>query len=136
MFGSKSVAAAAALVLASAVVAGQDKGVRASNGWVKLPASGEAQTMAFVTLENPAMYEINITSATADAAGKVELRDAGRSVTFINVPAYGRVDMSEMGAHLLLSGLTKPLKNGDTVTLTLSTDMDVTLSVPAVVRRE
>jgi periplasmic copper chaperone A len=136
MFVTKSVAAAAALVLASAVVAGQDKGVKASNGWVKLPASGGAQTMAFVTLENPAMYEINITSATADAAGNVELRDDGRSVTFINVPAYGRVDMSETGAHLLLNGLTKPLKNGDTVTLTLSTDMDVTLSVPAVVRRE
>jgi copper(I)-binding protein len=129
-------AIAAVLMLAFASLAAQDKGVKASNGWVKLPASGETQAMAFVTVENPGMYEVNITSATADAAGKVELRDAGQVVTFINVPPYGRVDMAPTGVHLMLVGLKRPLKTGDTVSLTLSTDTDTTLSVAARVREK
>jgi periplasmic copper chaperone A len=126
--------AAVVVVMASVAVAGQDKGVKASNGWVKLPASGETQALAFVTIENPGMYEVNVTSATADAAGKVEMRDAGQAVTFINVPAYGRIDMSPGGVHLVLLDMKRALKESDTVTLTLATDSDVTLTVAAQVR--
>src|SRR5262252_3618957 len=126
--------AVAVVVMASVAVAGQDKGVKASNGWVKLPASGETQAMAFVTIENPGMYEVNVTSATADAAGKVEMRDAGQAVTFINVPAYGRIDMSPGGVHLVLLDMKHALKEGDTVALTLATDSDTTLTFAAQVR--
>jgi periplasmic copper chaperone A len=122
------------VVMASVAVAGQDKGVKASNGWVKLPASGETQALAFVTIENPGMYEVNVTSATADAAGKVEMRDAGQAVTFVNVPAYGRIDMSLGGVHLVLLDMKRALKESDAVTLTLATDSDVTLTVAAQVR--
>ena len=124
------------LLIASATLAAQDKKVTASDGWVKTPAGGDAQTMAFVSIENPGMYEVNVTSATSDAAAKVELRDGNQAVTFINVPAYGRVDMTPGGAHLQLTGLKRPLKDGDTVTLTLATDGDATLTVQASVRKE
>src|SRR5215471_4167424 len=126
--------AVSVVVMASVAVAGQDKVVKASNGWVKLPAAGEPQAMAFVTIENPGMYEVNVTSARADAAGKVEMRDAGQAVTFINVPAYGRVDMSPGAVHLVLLAVKQPLKEGDAVTLTLATDSDITLTVAAQVR--
>jgi copper(I)-binding protein len=121
---------------ATAGLAGQDKRVTASDGWVKLPAPGETQAMAFVTIENPGMYEVNVTSATADAAGKVDLRDAGKTVDFITVPAYGRTDMAPGGAYLMVRDLKRTLKEGDTVTLTLSTDVDVTLKVAASVRKD
>jgi periplasmic copper chaperone A len=126
----------AALVVASAVLTGQDKGVKVSNGWVKVPGAGETNAMAFVSVENSGMYEVNITSAASDAAGKVEMRDAGQAVTFINIPAYGRVDMSPGGVHLMLIGVKRPLKTGDAVTLTLATDSDITLTVAAQVRTE
>ena len=119
--------------MATAVLAGQEKRVSASDGWLKLPAAGETQAMAFVTIENPGMYEVNVTSATADAAGKVDLRDAGKTVDFITVPAYGRTDMAPGGVYLLLRDLKRALKEGDTVTLTLSTDVDITLKVVATV---
>jgi periplasmic copper chaperone A len=134
MFASRRGLAAIVVVAALTPLSAQDKGVKASDGWVTAPAPGDTQTTAFVTVENPGMYEINITSAAADAAGKVELRDGSQAVTFINVPAYGRVDMSATGVHLVLVALKKPLKEGDSVSLTLSTDMDVTLNAPAVVR--
>jgi copper(I)-binding protein len=136
MFGTKQWLVLAAIVVVSVLLAAQDKGVKASNAWVQLPASGATEAMAFVTVENAGMYEANITSATADAAGKVELRDGGQAVTFINVPAYGRVDMSAAGVHLMLIGLTRTLKVGDTVALRLSTDMDVTLDVTASIRAQ
>jgi copper(I)-binding protein len=129
-------AAAILGVLATAIDATQDKGVKASNAWVKLPAAGETESMAFVTIENPGMYEVNVTSAKADAAGKVDMRDAAQAVTFITVPAYGRVDMAPAGVHLLLIDLKRPLKEGDAIALTLSTDIDVTLEARAVVRQQ
>jgi len=136
MFATKHWLVAALIVAAFEILAGQDKGVKASNAWVKLPASGETDAMAFVTIENAGMYEVNVTAAKSDAAGKVELRDGGQTVTFITVPSYGRVDMAPNGAHLLLIGLKRPLKAGDAVSLTLSTDSDVTLTVAAQVRTE
>lgn len=131
----RGVTIATAVAFACTVLNGQDRGVKTSNAWVKLPASAETQAMAFVTVENPGMYEVNVTSAKSDVAATVELRDGGQSVTFINVPAYGRVDMAPGGVHLLLIGVTRPFKEGDSVALTLSTDIDITLNVAAVVRR-
>jgi len=132
--------AAAALIAAAAP---QPKRVAASSGWVKLPATGETAAMAFVAIENPTMYEIYVVSATADAAGKVELRDGGQSgdarlkpVEFISVPAYASVDMKPETVHLMLLDLKRPLKEGDKVVLALATDNAGTLEVPAVVRKE
>jgi len=132
--------AAAALIAAAAP---QPKRVAASSGWVKLPATGETAAMAFVAIENPTMYEIYVVSATADAAGKVELRDGGQSgdarlkpVEFISVPAYASVDMKPESVHLMLLDLKRPLKEGDKVVLALATDNAGTLEVPAVVRKE
>ena len=134
MCATKRWLVATAIVAASTVLGGQDKGVKTSNAWVKLPAAGETQAAAFVTVENTGMYEVNVISAKSDVAPKVDLRDGSQSVTFINVPPYGRVDMSASGAHLRLIDLKKTLKEGDAVALTLSTDADVTLEVNAVVR--
>jgi copper(I)-binding protein len=64
------------------------------------------------------------------------MRDGGQAVTFINVPAYGRVDMSPAGVHLVLLDMKRPIKEGDAVTLTLATDSDVTLTVAAQVRTD
>jgi len=139
-----SVAAAtvAALAGSSPGLTAQGKRVAATESWVKLPAPGDTQAMAFVTIENPTMYGIYVTSATADVAGKVELRDAGQSgdarlkpVEFISVPAYDRVDMGPDGPHLMLLGLKRPLKEGDNVALTLSTDNAGMLEVAAIVRK-
>ena len=127
-------AAVATLAIASGPVAGQDKEITAQAGWVKAPAPGETQAMAFVTVTNPTMYAIYVTRATADVAGRVELRDRGKAAEFITVPAYGRVEMGADGAYLLLRDLKRPVKEGDTVALTLSTDVDVTLKIAAAVK--
>ena len=128
----------AALIMAAA----QPKRVAASSGWVKLPAPGETQAMAFIAIENPTMYGIYVVSATADAAGRVELRDGGQSgdarlkpVEFISVPAYESIDMKPDSVHLMLLDLRRPLKEGDKVALTLATDNAGALEIAAIVRQ-
>ena len=144
---ARGVARAVVVILATLVlgqiVLGQAKQIAASEAWVKLPASGETQAKAFANIENPTMYDIYITSATADVAGKVELRDAGQSgearlkpLEFITVPAYGSASMGPNGAHLALLDLKRPLNAGDTVTFILKTDGGATLPVTATVKKE
>jgi copper(I)-binding protein len=151
---ARNACAAAAAVVAVTVVAGlsltssfamaaQGRRVAASEGRVKLPAAGQTQAMAFVAIENPTMYGIYVTSASSDAAGKVELRDASQGgdgrlkpVEFISVPAYESVDMGPNGPHLMLLDLKRALKEGDRVSLALKTDNAGTLEVAAVVRKE
>ena len=129
--------------IATAVLAGQEKRVSASDGWLKLPAAGETQAMAFANFENSTMYAVYLKSATADVAQKVELRDASlsgdaalKALEFVTVPAQDWAYMGPKGAHLLLMDLKRPLKEGDTVTLTLTTEIGDTLRVTATVKKE
>ncbi len=125
---------------AAVATAGQ-KAVTVSSGWVKAPAPGESTAAAFAVIENPGMYDFYIVSATAEGAGRVQFRDASKpgdlkaqTVEFMIVPAYGSFAMKPDGVHLVLMDLKKPLKPGDTLSLTLTTDGDATLTVAAVVK--
>ena len=121
-------------LLGTATLAAQGKRVAATESWVKLPAPGATQAMAFVAIDNPTMYGIYVTGATTDAAGKVELRDGDKPVEFISVPAYESIDMKPDGVHLQLLDLKRSLKEGEKVALMLATDNAGTLEVTAIVR--
>src|SRR5262245_4869927 len=134
---------AACAVIAAPVArasAPAQKPVTASKAWVKAPASGETGAMAFVTVENPGMYDIYLTSASTDAAGAVQLRAPGAGggpaapIKEAVVPAYDSLEMKPTGTHLWLTDLKRPLKAGDTITITVMTDGGVALQVQAEVR--
>jgi len=122
--------------------AGQQQEPSASGGWVKLPASGETMASAFVSIDNPTMYDIFLASASADVAGKVEFRQADATGALkpdamknVTVAAYGSLEMDPKGVQLVLSELKRPLKEGETVTLSVSILYGATLKVPATVRK-
>ncbi len=125
------------------LLAGSQKNVEASSGWVKTPAAGETAVTAFVAVDNPTQYDVYLVSAATDVAGKVEFRDKsegtdpqGQAKKTINVPAFGSLAMDPKGVYLLLTDLKRPLKDGDMVSLTLTTDGGATLKVSAAVRKE
>jgi copper(I)-binding protein len=130
------------LALPGVTAAGnQQKEPSAASGWVKLPAAGETTTTAFVSVDNPTMYAIYLLSASADVAGKVEMRETAKDGTEktteeVTVPAYGAVQMEPKGLHLVLSDLKKPLKEGDTVLLSVTTEAGTKLDVAAPVKKE
>ena len=119
-------------------VAAQEKQGSVSSGWVKLPAQGATSTDAYATVENPTMYAFYVLSATSDVAGSVELRQTGKDAALeeVTVPAYGSLAMDAKGIHLVLKDLKKPLAEGDTVNLTVVTELGARLSVQATVKKE
>src|SRR5688572_22148723 len=121
----RTLVCAAALAATATIASGQAK-LGVSSPWVKAPAVGETMAMAFVTITNPGMYDVFLTSATTDAAGKVEFRDKSKGtdpraqvVANVTVPAYGDLSMDENSVYLMLTDLKRPLKTGDSVMLTL-----------------
>ena len=138
----KWVAVVASLVLVSVAeghivrVSAQQTSPSITSGWVKLPADGATSATAYAVIENPTMYAFYVMKASSDVAGSVELRQTAKDVAvdFVEVPAYGSLDMGAGAVHLLLKDLKKPLAAGDTVRLTLATDIGA-LSVEATVRK-
>lgn len=129
-----------ALLVVSAPALAQ-KVLSATSGWVKAPAAGETSAVAFVTVDNPTMYDVSVVSAASDAAAKVELRRAVKGtnpelVQFVGVPAYDSLRMTPDGILLRLVDLKKPLKVGDHVEISLTTDGDLVVSVTAEVREK
>ena len=128
------------IVAAASAAAAQSKELAATEGWVKTPAAGETTAAAFALIRNPTMYDVYVTSAAADVAGSVELREgtgsSAKTVPHLTVTAYESVKMGPDGVHLVLKDLKRPLKEGDKVTLTLTTDSGVTLKVAADVRKQ
>ena len=121
----------------------QQKDPSASSGWVKLPAPGETTASAFLSVDNPTMYDIFLASASADVAGKVEFRQADATGALkpgamqnVTVAAYGSLEMDPKGVQLVLSELKRPLKEGETVTLSVSILYGATLKVPATVKKQ
>jgi copper(I)-binding protein len=85
------------------------------------------------------MYAIYLVSATSDMAGKVEFRDASQGpqgLKDVTVDAYGTTYMSPKGIHMYFSDLKRPLKEGDTVSITLTTELGVMVEVSALVKKE
>lgn len=121
--------------------AGAQPAPSAVSAWVEAPAAGATATAAYVEVSNPTMYEIYVTGATTDAAAAVELRGPATGggeppkVAEFPVAAYGSTAADRTAPHLRLVGLTRPLKAGDTVPLTLTTDGGVKMTVAAVVRQ-
>ena len=113
--------------------------VTASSGWVMEPAAGATSTSAYAVIENPTMYEVYVTAVATDAAESAEVADgpatAPKSVRELAVPAYGRTELKPDGVRFLLKDLKKPLKAGDAVELTLTTDGGVVIKLTAAVKK-
>ena len=142
--GNRVVLVGLALLLTAAAatgVAAQQKTVSASKAWVKVPAADQTVTEGFVVVDNPTMYDVYLLAAVTEAAGKVEFRDVSRpagaqAVKEVTVPAYGSLSMDLKGLHMVLSDLKRPLKDGETISLTLTLHEGSQMEVSAAVKKE
>jgi periplasmic copper chaperone A len=98
------------------------------DAWVK--SADEGMSAAFGTLKNAGDADITVVSVTSQASGMIELHetvqnDAGETVMrpkdggFV-IPAGGSFELAPGGNHIMLMGLTAPLKAGDDVTFVLT----------------
>jgi copper(I)-binding protein len=134
---SRLLTTTALLILSVATLAARQD-LKGSDGWVQRPADGAKTTVAFASIANPGMYDAYVVSVTADVADGVDIVQVSggetRVIKELTIPAFGGVELSPDGVHLVLRGLKKPIARGDTVVFTLATDSGRTLTLEAPVK--
>jgi copper(I)-binding protein len=104
--------------------------IEIQNGYVRAVPPGQQNSAAFMTLINQGEDSIALLAGESTAAEVVELHthlmEDGmmrmRQVEQIEVPAGKTVELKPGGLHVMLIGLTSPLKPGDTIDLNLGFD--------------
>lgn len=130
-----SMAAAAAVLMAGDITI--------ENPFVKEVAPNMKNSAAFMTIKNSGSKTVNLVSATNDASAITELHTHGKKdgmmvmykVDKIEVPAKGAALLKPMGLHVMLIGLNKQVKEGDSVNLELKFDNGESVKVVAPVKR-
>lgn len=95
--------------------------------WSRAAAQGGSGA-GFLTIRNAGTARDRLLSATTAAAGRIELhthiRDGEvmrmRQVPTIDLPPGQAVALQPGGLHLMLLGLTRPLRQGEVVSVTLT----------------
>jgi hypothetical protein len=100
------------------------------NAYARAVPPGQPNSAAFMTITNDGEQERDLVAAASDVAEVVELHthtmDDGvmrmRQIERIALPAGETVTLEPGGLHVMLIGLTRDLKAGDSLTLTLGFD--------------
>lgn len=120
-----------------------NQSISVMDAWARPAALGQ-NGAAYFTLKNPTGQADRLLSATTEIAQAAEFHlsemDANgvmsmRPQEFVDVPAGGQVEFEPGGLHVMLVGLTKDLKGGDSFSLTLqfeeAGDVNVEVQVQA-----
>ena len=142
----RSITRFAALLCAafSCVVFAADAGLTIDDPYVRLAPPGAKTTGAFMTIRNSGSADRKLVKAESPAAKTVQLHNhinengvmKMRQVDIIDVKANARAELKPGSYHVMLIDMTAPLKEGDTVPITLTFDDGTTTAVAAPVRKQ
>lgn len=120
------------------------------DAWVRAPmgmegmsdSTGGVVTGAFLRIENKGSQPDRLVKVESDAAELVEIHKTemtGDTMTMqqvdgVDVPAGGSAELKPGGFHIMLINLTRTLKAGDEVTLTLTFEQAGAVTLTAAVR--
>jgi hypothetical protein len=116
----------------------QAAAVTLSEGWVKAADTG--MTAMFGVLTNSGDADVTLVAGTSPAAAKVEVHEMAMvdgsmvmrpKAGGIVIPAKGTHELKPGGDHVMLMGITAPIKPGQDVTVTLSTAQGSTVTLTA-----
>jgi copper(I)-binding protein len=128
-------AAAAALLLTAAAVISIARGTEVVSGdlavvaaWARATPPGAKVGAAYVTVENRGGTDDRLIGASSPAAEAMEAHESVeqdgvaqmRPLNPLTIPAGGKLEMRPGGVHLMLMRLSAPLKEGETVPMTLT----------------
>jgi len=121
----KLLALGAGLMLFSAAALAQGGDVKITDAWARATPGGAQTAAAYVTVESAAGDRL--TGASTPAAQKADIHEMTmdgnvmkmRQVDGIDLPSGKPVTMKPGGYHIMLTGLAKPLQEGQTFPLTL-----------------
>lgn len=113
-------------------------------GWVRLVPPSAEVTAAYLVLENAGPEPDALIGASSAAAREVELHETVErdgqmkmvKVDRMELPAGGKLELRPRGPHLMLVGLTAPLREGDQIPLQLRFASGKVVEVQLPVRRQ
>ena len=123
-----TLAAAAALIAISLPAFAQNASIQVEKPYARATPGGATTGAVYMTLDNKSNAEDRLTGASSDVAstlqihemkvvnGTMEMREVAGGLA---IPAGGSVVLKPGGYHVMLIGLKKPLKAGDSFPLTL-----------------
>lgn len=122
---SQLLALGAGLMLLSGAALAQSDGVQITNAWARATPAGAQTAAAYVTVESP--NGDRLTGVSTPVAQKADIHEMTmdgdvmkmRQVDGVDLPAGKAVTLKPGGYHIMLTGLTKPLKEGESFPLTL-----------------
>jgi copper(I)-binding protein len=127
------------LVLAALPAWGQ---VSVEQPWSRATPPGSKIGVGFMQLRNAGAAAERVVGASSPAAGRVEMHVTTREgevmqmrqVESFTIPAGGTFELKPGGAHLMLMGLKRPLRQGERVPLTLRLEKGGELNVELLVQ--
>jgi len=140
-----SVVAMAALALAACGGSGRTTGgITVSDAWARPSPMMERAGAAYMVLQNNGAAEDKLLSVESDVAKTIELHETKEMngmmqmspVSNIPVAAGGKTELAPGGLHVMLIGLTRELKAGDKVQLTLNFEKAGKIPVTAEVKEQ
>ncbi len=137
-----AVAALSASLAGTALAGGAADQISAVDPYVRLVPPGQNVTAAFMVLKNADTKDHRLVKAESPAAKAVELHnhinEGGvmkmRPVKDIEVKAKGETALKPGGLHVMLIGV-KPLRDGETVPLSLQFEDGSSKKIDATVRK-
>ena len=116
--------------------------IEINDAYVRATPPGLPNSAAFMQIENTTSKDISITKVSSPIAKFVELHAHDMKngvmkmyqVKRITVPNHGKVSLQPGGFHIMLIGLHKPLKEGETVTFTLGLSNGDTKTITAPIK--
>jgi len=130
----------AALLIAStfALAQGAETSITVDQPYARATPAGATTGAVYMTLINKAQAADRLTAASSTAADKLQIHEMAVTngimqmrelANGLPVPAGGSVALKPGGYHVMLIGLKKPLKAGDTFPLTLTFEKAGNISV-------
>ena len=118
-------------------------GMSVGDAWVRNPLTSDQPGAAYLVIQNNGAAD-KLLSVSSDIAQTIELHESMESngmmqmspVPNIPVPANSKVELKPGGFHMMLIGLTHPLKTGDKVQLTLNFEKVGKVPVTAEVKEQ
>jgi len=140
MVGHKLLAIAACLVIAGAALA-QTGQVEVSNAWARATPPKAETGIAYLTIRSPTPDRL--VSVSSPVAKKVELNTMEmsgmvmkmRPVASLDIPAGQPVTLKPGGEHIMLTGLSGALREGQSFPLTLTFEKAGTREVTVAVEK-
>lgn len=117
------------LILSLALIAAAAQAqTTATEPWTRGTVAAQKATGAFVQLRSP--DAARLVAASSPVAGRVEIHEMAmeggvmkmRQIPGLDLPAGKTVELKPGGLHLMLMDLKAPLKDGETVPLTLTVE--------------